>query len=70
MQVNRARDYAWLCPIVSLLLAAATLLAFGLTWWNALILAVLFGCVIAAAWALVFGLLTAETAEPCPRPRA
>ena len=63
MQVNRARDYAWLCPIVSLLLAAATLLAFGLTWWNALILALLLGCVIAAAWALVFGRLPAEIAS-------
>ena len=46
---------AWLCPVMSLLLAIACLLAFGLAWWNALIVGLLLGCPLSILWALVFG---------------
>jgi hypothetical protein len=39
----------WLCPATSLVLAAAVLMLFGVSWWAALVGAGLLGCLIAAA---------------------
>lgn len=40
----------WLCPAISLVLAAAVLMLFGVSWWTAIVSAGLLGCFIAAVW--------------------
>ena len=47
----------WLCPVLSLVLAAAVLVLFGVTLWTAVLTAVVLACPIAAAWTLVAGRL-------------
>jgi hypothetical protein len=49
------QKYAWLCPLASVVLAIAFLVAFGLTWWNALMVGALLGCPLSVLWSLVFG---------------
>ena len=43
----------WLCPAISLVLAAAVLILFGVNWWAALVAAGLLGCVVAAVWTVI-----------------
>ena len=43
----------WLCPTLSLLLAVAILVLLGVSWWTAVVAAVLLGCPVAVAWTLV-----------------
>lgn len=55
---GRAERLLWLCPLASLVVAAAILWAFGLTLWTALVAALLIGCPLAIVWALVTGRIT------------
>jgi membrane protein implicated in regulation of membrane protease activity len=51
---GRVRDrLLWLCPLAALAVAAAVLWLFGLTLWTALVAALLIGCPLAIAWALL-----------------
>ena len=43
----------WLCPALSLILAAALLWLVGLTLWTAVVAAVLIGCPVAVVFALL-----------------
>jgi O-antigen/teichoic acid export membrane protein len=43
----------WLCPAISLVLAAAVLIGLGVNWWAALVAAGLLGCFVAAVWTVV-----------------
>ena len=43
----------WLCPAISLVLAAAVLILLGVKWWTALVAAGLLGCLVAAVWTVV-----------------
>ena len=43
----------WLCPAISIMLAAAVLILLGVNWWAALVAAGLLGCFVAAVWAVV-----------------
>jgi hypothetical protein len=47
-------DYAWLCPIGSLLLAGLILVAFGLTWWDSILLVGILACPLNWLWLLFF----------------
>ena len=50
----RLRDrLLWLCPLASLVIAAAILWLFGLTLWTALGAALLIACPVAIVWALL-----------------
>ncbi|WP_163272539.1 hypothetical protein [Chelativorans alearense] len=46
----------WLCLAVGLIAIAALIWLFGLTWWTALIAALVIGCPVVMAWALLGGL--------------
>lgn len=48
-------NYAWLCPIGSLLLAGLSLIAFGLTWWDAILLVGMLACPFNWLWLLFSG---------------
>ena len=52
----------WLCPVLSLALAAAIGAAFGLSWWTALLLAVLLACPVTVVWSLI----TSQRPLPVP----
>jgi hypothetical protein len=43
----------WLCPWLAVLLAAAVLMLFGLTWWSALLAAFLLVCPALLLWGLL-----------------
>ena len=43
----------WLCPVISLVLAATVLIRLGVNRWAALVAAALLGCLVAAAWTIV-----------------
>lgn len=45
--------WSWLCPLLSVLLAAALLVAFGFTWWRALLAALLLVCPALLVWGAV-----------------
>jgi membrane protein implicated in regulation of membrane protease activity len=58
---RRLRDrLLWICPLASLVLAAGILWAFGLTLWTAIVAALLIGCPLAVAWALVTERITKQ----------
>lgn len=42
--------WLWLCPALSILLAALLLAWFGLTWWSALLVAILLVCPATLLW--------------------
>lgn len=42
--------WLWLCPALSLLLAAVLLWSFGFTWWSALLAALLLACPAMLLW--------------------
>jgi len=48
-----AERLLWICPILSLLAAGALFWLFGIEPWTALLAAILLGCPIAIAWALM-----------------
>jgi hypothetical protein len=48
-----AERVLWICPILSVLAAGVLFWLFGLVPWTALLAAILLGCPIAIAWALV-----------------
>jgi hypothetical protein len=50
--------FFWLCPVVSVVLAAGVFILVGVKVWTAVIAAVLLGCPIAVAWTLVAGRLS------------
>jgi membrane protein implicated in regulation of membrane protease activity len=51
---GRIRDrLLWLCPFAAIAVAAAILWLFGLTVWTAIAAALLIGCPLAIAWALL-----------------
>jgi hypothetical protein len=45
--------WAWLCPWLSIALAAAVLTLWGLTWWSALLAALFLVCPAIMLWGLV-----------------
>lgn len=50
----RVRDQLlWLCPILSVGVAALLFWTFGLTWWSAILAAAVLGCPLAVGWALL-----------------
>lgn len=55
MRKDFREEYAWLCPIGSLLIAGLILIAFGLTWWDALLLVGMLACPLNWLWLLFFG---------------
>lgn len=55
MRNNLLRENAWLCPIGSLLLAGLLLLAFGLTWWDALLVLAMLACPLIWLWLFLGG---------------
>ena len=48
-----AERLLWICPIVSVLAAGVLFSVFGLEPWTAVLAAILLGCPIAVAWALM-----------------
>lgn len=42
--------WLWICPVISILLAALVLYWFGLTWWSAILMAVLLVCPATLLW--------------------
>lgn len=57
----------WLCPLAAVVVAAAILWLFGLTLWTALAAALLIGCPLAVAWALVTERITKrDTSRTAP----
>lgn len=42
--------WLWLCPVISILLAALVLYLFGFTWWSAILVAVLLVCPATVIW--------------------
>lgn len=42
--------WLWLCPTLSILLTALLLMWFGLTWWTALLAALLLVCPVTLLW--------------------
>ena len=46
----------WLCLAVGLLAITALVWLLGLTWWTALVAALLIGCPVVMAWILLGGL--------------
>lgn len=44
--------WGWLCPWLAIALAAGVLVAFGLTWWSALLAALFFVCPALMLWGL------------------
>ena len=47
---EEGRRWAWLCPLLAVVLAAAVLALWGLTLWSAIIVAVLLVCPILLLW--------------------
>lgn len=45
--------WLWLCPALSILLAALLLVWFGFTWWSALLVAILLVCPATLLWGAV-----------------
>lgn len=54
MKKGFREEHAWLCPIGSLLLAGLILIAFGLTWWDSLLLIGMLACPLNWLWLLFF----------------
>lgn len=48
-----AERLLWICPILSVLAAGFLFWVFGIEPWTALLAAILLGCPIAVAWALM-----------------
>ena len=46
------RKWLWICPLLSVLLAGAVLLAFGVSFWTALLAALFLVCPILIAWGI------------------
>ena len=53
----------WLCPVLSLLLAAGVLLLLGMRWWTVLIAVVVLACPITAGWVLLADRLSRREIE-------
>lgn len=43
-------NWLWLCPALSVVLAAAVVMAFGLNWWSAVLAALLLVCPAPILW--------------------
>ena len=63
------QKHAWLCPILSLLMAITFLAAFGFTWWSALFVGFLLGCPLSVLWALIFSREQGSGQQSRPRGR-
>lgn len=48
-----ADRWLWLCPVLSILLAAAVLMVFGFTFWGALLAALLLVCPAMLVWGAI-----------------
>jgi len=48
-----ADRWLWLCPVLSILLAAAVLMIFGFTFWGALLAALLLVCPAMILWGAI-----------------
>ena len=51
--LSLAERLLWICPILSVLTAGVLFWLFGLEPWTAVLAAILLGCPIAVAWALM-----------------
>ena len=47
---SERKEWLWLCPLVSVLLAASVLLALGFSFWTALLAALFLVCPVLIAW--------------------
>jgi len=56
------RRWGWLCPWLAILLAAGVFLLFGLTWWSALLAALLLVCPALILWGIY--VVRPQPAEP------
>lgn len=45
--------WGWLCPWLSIALAATVLAVWGLTWWTALVIALLLVCPAIMLWGVI-----------------
>lgn len=48
-----ADRWLWLCPVLSILLAAAVLMYFGFTFWGGLLAALLLVCPVMLVWGAI-----------------
>jgi hypothetical protein len=65
-QSNFWDRWLWLCPAVSIALAALLLMWFGLTWWTALLVALLLVCPATLLWGAFMLALDAWRAKHRP----
>lgn len=45
--------WAWLCPVLGLVMAAAVFYLWGLSWWTAILAALLLACPLTILWSLI-----------------
>ena len=53
LKTRFADRWLWLCPVLSILLAAAVLMIFGFTFWGALLAALLLVCPAMILWGAI-----------------
>lgn len=49
-RIDLKNRWSWLCPVLSVVLAAAVLMLFGFTWWSAILVALLLVCPALLLW--------------------
>jgi hypothetical protein len=62
----QVRRLVWLCPVLAIVLAALVLWTFGLSFWTALVTAVLLACPLGLIWAVVTGSNTRTDGDIVP----
>lgn len=50
---DAVRRWAWLCPLLMTVLAAGLLKAWGLSWWTAILTALLLACPVLLLWGAI-----------------
>lgn len=60
MMKDFLREHAWLCPVTTILLAGLILLAFGVTWWDIILIVAMLACPLNWLWIFVFGRFPGE----------
>lgn len=53
LKTRFADRWLWLCPVLSILLAAAVLMYFGFTFWGGLLAALLLVCPVMLVWGAI-----------------
>lgn len=53
LKTRFANRWLWLCPLLSIVLATAVLVLFGVTFWTALVVALLLVCPALILWGIV-----------------